>query len=92
MIKPILIVRLPSTFNEYSVTMTRKAIYDNEKLINDYHAIVVVDNEINSITFEVYNGTNDENKLQEIDKLVMKSIERAYRVEEVKRRNKGKNI
>ena len=89
-VKPILVVRLPHDMQEYEVHLTRKALFTNDSLTKEYHIIVIVERELKTVKFEIYNSPHDENKIREIDALVKVSVERCYRYEEerLKRKNK----
>lgn len=85
MSKPIFIVRLPGYWNPKQFDVSRKAIYDRRELSDDYHVLVLSDNEIETIRFECYNSPHEPEKLEEITKLTQISIERCLRNEEENR-------
>jgi len=83
MSKPIFIVRFPGYWTSKQVDISRKAIYDRKELNEEYHIIVLQDNEIHTGTkFECYNSPNEPEKLEEITKLTEISIQRCLRNEE----------
>ena len=85
MSKPIFIVRLPGYWNPKQFDISRKAIYDRKELSDDYHVLVLSDNEIETIRFECYNSPHEKEKLEEITKLTELSIQRCLRNEEENR-------
>ena len=85
MSKPIFIVRLPGDWNPKQFDISRKAIYDRKELSNEYHVLVLSDNEVETIRFECYNSPHEPEKLEEITKLTQISIERCLRNEEENR-------
>lgn len=85
MSKPIFIVRLPGYWNPKQFDISRKAIYDRKELSNEYHVLVLSDNEVETIRFECYNSPHEPEKLEEITKLNQISIERCLRNEEENR-------
>jgi len=85
MSKPIFIVRFPGYWKENQVQVSRKAIYDNKSLNEDYHVMVLQDNEVESIRFECYNSPHQPEKLEEVTRLTQLSIERCLRNEEENR-------
>jgi hypothetical protein len=85
MSKPIFIVRFPGYWKETQVQISRKAIYDNRPLNEDYHVMVLQDNEVESIRFECYNSPHEPEKLENITKLIELSVERCLRQEEERR-------
>lgn len=85
MSRPIFIVRFPGYWTTNQVQVSRKSIYDNRPLNEDYHVLVLQDNEVESIRFEVYNSPHEPEKLEEITKLTKLSIERCLRNEEENR-------
>jgi len=86
MSKPIFIVRFPGYWTSKQVDISRKAIYDRKELNEEYHIIVLQDNEIHTGTkFECYNSPNEPEKLEEITKLTELSIQRCLRNEEENR-------
>ena len=82
---PIFIVRFPGYWKESQVQVSRKAIYDNRPLNEDYHVMVLQDNEVESIRFECYNSPHEPEKLEEVTRLTQLSIERCLRQEEENR-------
>ena len=82
MSKPILIIRFPGYWKSSQWDVSRKAIYDNKPLNEDYHVMVLVDNEVEQVKFECYNSPHEPEKLENITKLVEMSIERCLRQEE----------
>lgn len=85
MSKPIFIIRFPGYWTTSQVDSSRKAIYDNRALNEDYHVLVLQDNEVESIRFEVYNSPHEPEKLENITKLIELSVERCLRQEEERR-------
>ena len=85
MSKPIFIVRLPGYWNPKQFDVSRKAIYDRKQLSDDYHVLVLSDNEVETIRFECYNSPHEPEKLEEVTKLTQISIERCLRNEEENR-------
>jgi len=85
MSKPIFIVRLPGYWNPKQFDISRKAIYDRKELSNEYHVLVLSDNEVETIRFECYNSPHEPEKLEEVTKLTQISIERCLRNEEENR-------
>ena len=83
--KPIFIVRFPGYWTNNQVNESRKAIYDNRPLNEDYHVMVLQDNEVESIRFECYNSPHEPETLEEITRLTKLSIERCLRNEEENR-------
>ena len=85
MSKPIFIVRFPGYWTNNQVVESRKAIYEMKELNEDYHILVLQDNEVESIKFECYNSPHEPEKLEEITKLTELSIQRCLRNEEENR-------
>lgn len=85
MSKPIFIVRFPGYWTNNQVVESRKAIYEMKDLNEDYHILVLQDNEVESIKFECYNSPHEPEKLEEITKLTELSIQRCLRNEEENR-------
>jgi len=86
MSKPIFVVRFPGYWTSKQVDLSRKALYERKDLNEDYHLIVLQDNEIHSGTkFECYNSPHEPEKLEEITKLTEISIERCLRQEQENR-------
>lgn len=85
MSKPIFIVRFPGYWTNTQVVESRKAIYEMKDLNEDYHILVLQDNEVESIKFECYNSPHEPEKLEEITKLTELSIQRCLRNEEENR-------
>jgi hypothetical protein len=54
-------------------------------LNEDYHVMVLQDNEVESIRFECYNSPHEPEKLENITKLIELSVERCLRHEEEQR-------
>ena len=52
MSKPVLVIRFPGYWKEVQWDISRKAIYDNKPLNQDYHVMVLVDNEVEEVKFE----------------------------------------
>tara|TARA_B110000285_G_C14545010_1_gene346664 strand:- start:170 stop:445 length:276 start_codon:yes stop_codon:yes gene_type:complete len=85
MSKPVFVVRFPGYWTSNQVHISRKALHDKKDLNDDYHLIVLQDNEIHSSTkFEMYNSPHEPEKLEEITKLTELSIERCLRQEQEK--------
>lgn len=91
MSKPIFIVRFPGYWTNNQVNSSRKAIYEMKELNEDYHILVLQDNEIESIRFECYNSPHDETTLEEITKLTELSIQRCLRNEEENKQRELEN-
>ena len=85
MSRPIFIVRFPGYWTTNQVQVSRKSIYDNKLLNEDYHVLVLQDNEVESIRFECYNSPHEPEKLENITKLTQISVERCLRQEEERR-------
>ena len=85
MSKPIFIIRLPGYWTSKQVTASREAIHGRKDLQNDYHVLVLQDNEVETIKFECYNSPHEVEKLEEITKLTEMSIQRCLRQEEENR-------
>lgn len=85
MSKPIFVIRFPGYWTQQQVEVSRSAIHQRKELNDDYHLIVLQDNEIHSGTkFECYNSPHEPEKLEEITKLTEMSINRCLRQEEEK--------
>lgn len=85
MSKPVFVVRFPGYWTQSQVDLSRSAIHQRKELNEDYHLIVLQDNEIHSGTkFECYNSPHEPEKLEEITKLAEMSINRCLRQEEEK--------
>lgn len=85
MSKPIFVIRFPGYWTQQQVDSSRSAIHQRKELNDDYHLIVLQDNEIHSGTkFECYNSPHEPEKLEEITKLTEMSISRCLRQEEEK--------
>jgi hypothetical protein len=83
--KPIFVVRFPGYWTQSQVELSRTAIFQMKDLNEDYHLIILQDNEIHTGTrFECYNSPHEPEKLEEITKLTEISIERCLRQEEQK--------
>lgn len=91
MSKPVLVIRFPGYWKEHQWDVSRKAIYDNKPLNEDYHVMALVDNEVEQVTFECYNSPHEPDKLENITKLVQMSIERCLRQEEELRKKQEEN-
>ena len=85
MSKPIFVIRFPGYWTKNQVHSSREAIYKMKDLNEDYHVLVLQDNEVESIRFECYNSPHEPDKLENITKLVQISIERCLRQEEERR-------
>ena len=85
MSKPIFIIRLPGYWTSKPVTASREAIHGRKDLQDDYHVLVLQDNEVETIKFECYNSPHEVEKLEEITKLTEMSIQRCLRQEEENR-------
>ena len=85
MSKPIFIVSFPGYWTMSQVEVSREAIYKMKDLNEDYHIMVLQDNEVESIRFECYNSPHEPEKLENITKLTQISIERCLRQEEERR-------
>ena len=83
--KPIFIIRVPGYWTTNQVNESRKAIHDMKDLNEDYHIIILQDNEIESPRFECYNSPHEPEKIEEITKLTELSIQRCLRNEEENR-------
>jgi len=85
MSKPIFVIRFPGYWTQQQVDLSRSAIHQRKELNDDYHLIVLQDNEIHSGTkFECYNSPHEPEKLEEITKLTEISINRCLRQEDEK--------
>tara|TARA_B100000497_G_C7283163_1_gene195681 strand:+ start:215 stop:490 length:276 start_codon:yes stop_codon:yes gene_type:complete len=85
MSKPIFVIRFPGYWTQQQVDASRSAIHQRKELNDDYHLIVLQDNEIHSGTkFECYNSPHEPEKLEEITKLTEMSINRCLRQEDEK--------
>jgi len=83
--KPIFVVRFPGYWTQSQVESSRTAMFQMKELNEDYHLIVLQDNEIHTGTkFECYNSPHEPEKLEEITKLTEMSINRCLRQEEEK--------
>ena len=85
MSKPIFVIRFPGYWTTNQVDSSREAIYRMKDLNEDYHVLVLQDNEVESIRFECYNSPHEPEKLENITKLTELSIERCLRQEEERR-------
>ena len=85
MAKPIFIIRFPGYWTINQVEVSREAIYKMKDLNEDYHVMVLQDNEVESIRFECYNSPHEPEKLENITKLTQISVERCLRQEEERR-------
>jgi len=87
--KPIFVVRFPGYWTQSQVELSRTAIFQMKDLNEDYHLIILQDNEIHTGTrFECYNSPHEPEKLEEITKLTEISIERCLRQEEEQKNKK----
>ena len=85
MSKPIFIIRFPGYWTQQQVDSSRRAIHKRKELNDDYHLIILQDNEIHTGTkFECYNSPHELEKLEEITKLTEMSINRCLRQEDEK--------
>ena len=85
MSKPVFVVRFPGYWTQSQVDSSRSAIHQMKELNEDYHLIILQDNEVHSGTkFECYNSPHEPEKLEEITKLTEMSINRCLRQEEEK--------
>ena len=85
MSKPIFVVRFPGYWTQSQVDSSRSAIHQMKELNEDYHLIILQDNEVHSGTkFECYNSPHEPEKLEEITRLTEVSIERCLRQEDEK--------
>ncbi len=91
MSKPILVIRFPGYWKQEQWDISRKAIYDNKPLNEDYHVMVLVDNEVEQVKFECYNSPHEPDKLENITKLVQMSIDRCLKQEEQLRKKQEEN-
>lgn len=91
MSRPILVIRFPGYWKSDQWDVSRKAIYDNRPLNEDYHVMVLVDNEVEQVKFECYNSPHEPDKLENITKLVQMSIERCLKQEEDLRKKQEEN-
>jgi len=85
MSKPIFIIRFPGYWTKNQVHESRRSIYQMKDLNEDYHVMVLQDNEVESIRFECYNSPHEPEKLENITKLIELSVERCLRQEEEQR-------
>lgn len=85
MSKPIFIIRFPGYWTTNQAHESRKAIYQMKEFNEDYHVLVLQDNEVESIRFECYNSPHEPEKLENITKLIELSVERCLRQEEERR-------
>ena len=80
MSKPVFVVRFPGYWTQSQVDSSRSAIHQMKELNEDYHLIILQDNEVHSGTkFECYNSPHEPEKLEEITRLTEVSIERCLR-------------
>ena len=82
MSKPVLVIRFHGYWKQEQWDISRKAIYDNKPLNEDYHVMVLVDNEVEQVKFECYNSPHEPEKLENITRLVELSIERCLKQED----------
>jgi hypothetical protein len=85
MSKPIFIVRFPGQWKSKQIQTSREAIYNMKELNEDYHVLVLQDNEIESTRFECFNSPHEPEKIEEITKLTEISLQRCLRNEEENR-------
>lgn len=85
MSKPIFVIRFPGYWTTNQVQSSREAIYKMKDLNDDYHVMVLQDNEVESLRFECYNSPHEPEKLEEITKLTELSLQRCLRQEEERR-------
>jgi hypothetical protein len=85
MSKPIFIIRFPGYWKSSQVDTSREAIHRMKDLNEDYHIMVLQDNEIESVKFECYNSPHEPEKLENITKLTELSIQRCLKQEEERR-------
>ena len=85
MAKPVFVVRFPGYWTQSQVDNSRSAIFQMKDLNEDYHIIVLQDNEVESPRFECYNSPHEPEKIEEITKLTEISIQRCLRNEEENR-------
>jgi hypothetical protein len=85
--KPILVIRFPGHWKSEQWDISRQAIFQNRPLNEDYHVLVLVDNEVEQVKFECYNSPHEPEKLENITKLVELSIERCLKQENELRKN-----
>ena len=89
MSKPIFVIRFPGYWTQQQVDLSRSAIHQRKELNDDYHFIILQDNEIHTGTkFECYNSPHEPEKLEEITKLTEMSINRCLRQEDEKLKKK----
>ena len=89
MSKPVFVVRFPGYWTQSQVDSSRSAIHQMKELNEDYHLIILQDNEVHSGTkFECYNSPHEPEKLEEITRLTEVSIERCLRQEDEKLKKK----
>ena len=85
MSKPVFVVRFPGYWTQSQVDSSRSAIHQMKELNEDYHLIILQDNEVHSGTkIECYNSPHEPEKLEEITRLTEVSIERCLRQEDEK--------
>ena len=85
MSKPIFIIRVPGYWTTNQLNESRKVIHGMKDLNEDYHIIILQDNEVESTRFECFNSPHEPEKLEEITKLTQLSIDRCIRNEEENR-------
>lgn len=85
MSKPIFVIRFPGYWTKTQVQTSRESIYKMKNLNEDYHVMVLQDNEVESVRFECYNSPHEPEKLETITKLIEISVERCLRQEEESR-------
>tara|TARA_B110000211_G_scaffold73540_1_gene85566 strand:- start:77 stop:355 length:279 start_codon:yes stop_codon:yes gene_type:complete len=85
MSKPIFVIRFPGYWRLNQVQESRKAIHNMKELSEEYHILILQDNEIETTKFECYNSPHDTELFEEITQLTKLSIERCLRNEEENR-------
>jgi hypothetical protein len=85
MSKPIFVIRFPGYWRLNQVQESRKAIHNMKELSEEYHILILQDNEIETTKFECYNAPHDTELFEEITQLTKLSIERCLRNEEENR-------
>ena len=91
MSKPVLVIRFPGYWKSSQWDISRKAIYDNKPLNEDYHVMALEDNEVEQVKFECYNSPHEPDKLENITKLVQMSIDRSLKQEDELRKKQEEN-
>ena len=70
---------------EFQILFLSLGLENRKELNEDYHLIVLQDNEVETTRFECYNSPHEKEKLEEITKLTQISIDRCLRQEEENR-------